>query len=135
MIRAAMMRCLPLVFEFALAAGSAQAEYILLAPSEAAVAGQPISVYLMVTNETEQALDVSIPAQLDLRFSTEHEAFNVTFTADPPPPTATIQLAPQTFRKIRYAGTLPVALVGATSVAVRNVASNNVMIAVQAAPA
>jgi phospholipase A1/A2 len=132
---AATMRCLSLAFAFALAAGSARAEYILLAPSEAPVAGQPVSLYLMITNETEQPLEVSVPAQLDLRFSTAREAVNATFVADPSAPASTIQLAPQTFRKIRYTGTLPAALEGTTSVAVRNVASNNVVISVQAAAA
>ena len=135
MTRAATMRCLFLALAFALAADSARAEYILLAPSEAAVAGQAVSVYLMITNETEQPLEVSIPAQLDLRFSTERQAFNASFDADPKPPAAAIELAPQTFRKIRYTGTLPAALEGATRVTVRNVTSNNVMIAVQAAAA
>src|SRR5215470_5558611 len=120
MIRAATMRCLSLAFMFALAAGSARAEYILLAPSEAPVAGQVASVYLMITNETEQSLEVSVPAQLDLRFTTEHEAVSAAFIADPPSPSATIQLAPQTFRKIRYTGTLPAALQGTASVSVRN---------------
>jgi outer membrane phospholipase A len=127
------MRFLPLAFAFALAAGSARAEYILLAPSEAPVAGQPVSLYLMITNETEQPLEVAVPVQLDLRFSTAREAVNATFAADPAPSDSTIQLAPQTFRKIRYTGTLPVALEGTASVAVRNVAANSVIVSVQAA--
>lgn len=127
------MRCFMLALAFALAEGSAHADYILLAPSEAAVAGQPVSLFLMITNETEQPLEVAIPAQLDLRFTSGHEAISAAFTADPPPPSAAIQLAPQTFRKIRYTGTLPAALQGTASVAVRNVPSNSVMISVQVA--
>src|SRR5262245_40663746 len=133
MPRAALMRCFFLALAFALAEGNAHADYILLSPGEAAVAGQPVSLYLMITNETEQPLEVSIPAELELRFSTAREAVNATFAADPAPPTATIHLAPQTFRKIRYTGTLPAALEGAASIAVRNVTSNNVIISVQAA--
>jgi len=126
------MRCLSLAFAFALVFGSARAEYILLSPSDAAVAGQPVSLVLMITNETEQPLEVSVPAQLDLRFSAAGEPVNATFNADPPPPATTVQLAPQTFRKIRYTGTLPATLEGPATVAIRNVASNNVMISVQA---
>jgi len=135
MTRAALMRCFFLALAFALAEGSAHADYILLSPGEAAVAGQPVSLYLMITNETEQPLDVSVPAELELRFSTPREAVNATFAADPAPPTETIHLAPQTFRKIRYTGTLPGALEGTASIAVRNVTSNNVIISVQAAAA
>ena len=135
MTRAATKRCLSMTLALALGTGSAHAEYILLSPSEAAVAGQPVSLYLMITNETEQPLEVSVPAELDLRFSTARESVSATFAADPPPPAATIQLAPQTFRKFRYTGSLPPALEGAASVAVRNIEASNLMISVQAAGA
>jgi outer membrane phospholipase A len=130
------MRVLLLPLVLLLATGAARGEYILLTPTEAAVAGQPISLYLMITNETEQTIDVVIPVQLDLRLTVEGRAFNVSFGADPAPSSATVQLALQTFRKIRYRGTLPAELEGAVTVRARGLESNSLVLAVQgAAPA
>jgi len=124
---------LPLVL--ALGTGAARGEYILLAPAETPVAGQPITLYLMITNETQQTIDVAIPLQLDLRLTAEGRAFNASFAADPPPSPATAQLAPQTFRKIRYSGALPAELEGTVTVRARGLESNSLVLAVQGAPA
>jgi phospholipase A1/A2 len=118
----------------ALAGAAARAEYILLPPPDVAVAGGPISLVLMITNDTGQPVEVEIPLQLAVRLSTGSEAFNATLDADPPPASPKIELAPQTFRKVRYSGTLPGKLEGTATVRTRDLQSNSVVIAVQQGP-
>ena len=109
----------------------ARAEYILLPPTDAVVAGGTLNLVLMITNDTEQAIEVDIPLRLYLRLTTDGEAFNAALEADPPPSPASIRLAPQTFRKVRYAGKLPDQLRGTATIRTRELETNSVVIAVQ----
>jgi phospholipase A1 len=118
----------------ALTCMSARAEYILLPPPDALVAGGPVTLVLMITNDRSEAIEVDIPLKLDLRLTTDGEAFNTSLAADPPPVPATVQLAPQSFRKIRYSGKLPDTLEGVATLRARDVEANSLVIAVQRAP-
>jgi outer membrane phospholipase A len=111
--------------------GLARAEYILLPPTDAVVAGGTLSLVLMITNDTEQAVDLDIPPRLDLRLTTDAEAFNATLSADPPSVPASVRLAAQTFRKVRYTGKLPDRLQGIATVRTREPQTNNVVVSVQ----
>jgi phospholipase A1/A2 len=118
---------------FALAASTARADYILLPTDEGSASGGAISLVLMVTNETDQPIDVSIPSKLDLRLTTDAEAFNASLQADSPPADATIRLAPQTFRKVRYTGTLPEGIEGTVTVRTRDIPANSLVLALSGA--
>ena len=125
----AAMRSAWLFAIFALTCGVARADYILLPPEENAVSDGAISLVLMITNETEQPIDVSIPSKLDLRLTTDTEAFNASLEADPPPAVATVELAPQTFRKIRYTGKLPEGVEGTVTIRTRDIRANSLVLA------
>jgi len=113
----------------ALACGAARADYILLPPDESAAHDGTISLVLMITNDTDQPIEVSIPSRLDLRLTTDTEAFNASLEADPPPSVAAINLAPQTFRKVRYAGKLPEGIQGTVTVRARDISANSLVLA------
>lgn len=102
-------------------------------PADTVVAGGPLHLILMITNDTNQAMDVTIPPRLDLRITTDSDAFNIAVEADPQPGPAAIRLAPQTFRKVRYAGQLPDKVLGPTTVRARELETNSLVIAVQRA--
>lgn len=120
----------------ALACVHAHADYILSASPDAAIAGNVLTIVLTVTNDADEAMSAVIPAHLELRLTTEGEAYNVTFPADPPlasvgpDGTQTVQLAPQTFRKVRYGGKLPDALTGVTTLRPRAVAADPLVLVV-----
>lgn len=131
---AAALRLPCLLVLLALTCLSAHAEYILLPPHDAMVAGGPVTLILMITNDGPETVEVDIPLKLDLRLTTDGEAFNTSLAADPPPVPATVQLAPQSFRKIRYSGKLPDQLEGVATLRVRDVEANSLVVAVQRAP-
>jgi phospholipase A1 len=131
---AAALRVARLLTLLALTCSAARAEYILLPPPEAAVAGGPISLVLMIANDTDQPVEVDIPLRLDLRLTTDTGAFNTSLTADPPPAPGRIELAPGTFRKIRYSGELPDKVQGAVTLRVRDLETNTLMLAVSREP-
>jgi outer membrane phospholipase A len=91
---------------------SVQAELVLVPAQTAAVAGAPLRVDLLVTNETEQATTFDIPEVLALRASGAEQAFNVSLERDPASPSGAVELAPNSVRRIAYVGTLPESLRG-----------------------
>ena len=118
---------------FAFVCGVARADYILLPPDENAAHDGAIGLVLMITNDTDEPIDVSIPSKLDLRLTTDTEAFNASLDADPPPSPATIALAPQTFRKIRYTGKLPEGIEGTVTIRARDIRANSLVLALSRA--
>ena len=94
-----------------LAVATARAEYLLVTERSALVSGGPIAVTLFVPNDSAEALEVGLPARLRLRTRGVDAAPDIVLKpADAQPMQITI--APRSFARVRYAGTLPRDLVG-----------------------
>jgi outer membrane phospholipase A len=109
------------------AAPVAAAGLILLPVRTEGVAGDPVRIDLLVTNETDAGTTFTIPDKLDVRVSAADRAFNVALERDPASPAGTLQLAPGSLRRISYQGTLPAQLRGTVTLRARGLEATTAM--------
>jgi len=105
----------------------AKAEVILLPVRTEGVAGEPVRIDLLVTNETDSDTSFAIPDTLGVRVSAGDQAFNIALERDPASPAGTLQLAPGSLRRISYQGTLPAQLRGAVTLRALDLAATVAM--------
>jgi phospholipase A1/A2 len=90
----------------------ARADFILVPLQAEAVAGEPVRIDLLVTNETEEPTSVAIPDRLSVRLSNAEQAFNVELERDPTAAGGELQLPAHGVRRIPYHAVLPAPLRG-----------------------
>jgi outer membrane phospholipase A len=105
----------------------ANAEVILLPVRTEGVAGEPVRIDLLVTNETDSDTSFAVPDTLGVRVSAGDQAFNIALERDPASPAGTLQLAPGSLRRISYQGTLPAQLRGAVTLRTLDLAATVAM--------
>jgi outer membrane phospholipase A len=105
----------------------ANAEVILLPVRTEGVAGEPVRIDLLVTNETDSDTSFAIPDTLGVRITPGDQAFNIALERDPASPAGTLQLAPGSLRRISYQGTLPAQLRGAVTLRTLDLAATVAM--------
>jgi outer membrane phospholipase A len=95
-----------------LCAGTARAEFLLVADQRTVAAGGVLNVTLFVTNDSaEQSLAVEVPARLTLRARGLADALDIVLT--PVEARATqVSVPPGGFLRVRYSGPLPPGLTG-----------------------
>ena len=91
------------------------ADVILLPEQTQAVAGGPVRVDLLVTNEDASETTFSVPERLVVQLSAGDQSVNMALARAAAAPAGTVQLPPGGMRRIAYTGTLPGELSGAVT--------------------
>ncbi|CAN0510180.1 unnamed protein product, partial [Phaeothamnion confervicola] len=95
-----------------LSAGSARAEFLLVADQRVVTAGDMLEISLIVTNDSgERALPVELPAHITLRVRGMANAPDIVLSPAAMP-SMQASVGPGGFLRVRYSGRLPQGLTG-----------------------
>ena len=116
-----------------LSAAYAAPEALLVPPTVAAEAGQPVRLTLFLNNPTTEATDFVVPAEMEAELVSTHEQRTVKVSPDMGATTGVVKLGPMSFTQVAVTLTLPDTLDGNVSLRISDPESNAVMFAVKAA--
>jgi outer membrane phospholipase A len=95
--------------------GPAYGEMILLPTRTEGVAGDPVRVDLLVTNETDANAAFTVPERVAVRVSNAEQSGTLQLQRAATAPAGRIELAPRTLLRIPYEGVLPAEVRGAVT--------------------
>ncbi|GIX26773.1 MAG: phospholipase [Burkholderiales bacterium] len=116
------------------AAGVASADVLVIAPAEPVVAGTTMTLELYFKNESNTPRTVTVPKVISARLSAGSSSSPMELKAREARDVPAVQLAPQSFVRVAYTGTLPPSLDGMVTLALDGLTANRILLAVRPAP-
>lgn len=116
------------------AAGVASADVLVIAPAEPVVAGTTMTLELYFKNESNTPRTVTVPKVISARLSAGSSSSPMELKAREARDVPAVQLAPQSFVRVAYTGTLPTSLDGMVTLALDGLTANRILLAVRPAP-
>jgi outer membrane phospholipase A len=110
------------------ALGPAHADLILLPARTEAVAGDPVRIDLLITNETDAEATFAVPDTLSVRASSAQHTATLSLTRSGRTASGPVRLAPGTVVRIPFEGTLPNEMRGAVTLRALDLDAKSVMI-------
>jgi outer membrane phospholipase A len=107
-----MFRIIVLLLISILGAGAAYAGVVVVPTSAPVFAGKPMSVSVLVTNETDTVQNYAVPHQIDARLRSGQRVFDVTLTEQSDTSDSSFRLQPQSFRKLTFSMMVPAGVSG-----------------------
>jgi outer membrane phospholipase A len=92
--------------------GAAYAGVVVVPTSAPVFAGKPMSVSVLVTNETDTVQNYAVPHQIDARLQSGQRVFDVTLTGQADTPDSSFSLQPQSFKKLAFSMVVPAGISG-----------------------
>jgi outer membrane phospholipase A len=107
------MRCvIGVLLSAAVGISTAWAGVVVVPTSAPVFAGKPMSVSVLVTNDTDTAQNYAVPHQIDARLLSGQRVFDVTLTGQADTPDSSFSLQPQSFRKLMFSMVVPAGISG-----------------------
>lgn len=107
-----MFRIVVLLLISILGIGAAYAGVVVVPTSAPVFAGKPMSVSVLVTNETDTVQNYAVPHQIDARLRSGQRVFDVTLTEQSDTSDSSFILQPQSFRKLTFSMVVPAGVSG-----------------------
>ncbi|HET7635953.1 MAG TPA: hypothetical protein VFK51_14625, partial [Burkholderiales bacterium] len=92
--------------------GAAYAGVVVVPTSAPVFAGKPMSVSVLVTNETDAVQNYAVPHKIDARLQSGQRVFDVTLTSQVDTPDSSFSLQPQSFKKLAFSMVVPAGISG-----------------------